>query len=171
MSVFTKQGLIGLFAILVLCGCGYRFAGGGRLPEGMRTVHISVLGNRTGESGLDNLFTNDVIYEFTRSGIAEIVPKNSANGVITGELHSMRVASASRANRQKTTERTITVVGSIELHDQDGDLIRAVNNVTVSETYLISDDDIQTETNRRATMALISKRFAERVYQRLTDEF
>ena len=69
-----------------------------------------------------------------------------------------------------STERTITVVGSVELTAAGGELVKAVNNLSIAETYLVTDS-IQTERNKRETLELISKRFSERVFQRLTDEF
>ena len=49
-----------------LSACGYRFAGGGSLPSGITSISVEMFENRTGETGVENIITNDLIYEFTR---------------------------------------------------------------------------------------------------------
>lgn len=170
-SLIQWHRWLGILLVLATAACGYRFAGGGTLPEGITSVHVEMFGNRTGESGLEQLFTNDLIYEFTRNAGVDVVQKGSADATINGTILSLRVDTASRANLQQSTERAITVVGSVELTDSSGGLVKAVNGLSISETYLVTGDTIQTDRNKDDTLKLISKRFAERVYQRLTDEF
>ena len=59
-------GIIFLFCVQTTA-CGYRFAGTGNLPAGVESIFIEVLENRTAETGIENTFTNELIYEFTRT--------------------------------------------------------------------------------------------------------
>ena len=49
-----------LFFGAVLTACGYRFTGGGDLPENVRKISVAVFENRTQETGLETVVTNDL---------------------------------------------------------------------------------------------------------------
>jgi hypothetical protein len=51
---------------MFLSSCGYRFVGSGSFPAGIKSVSIPILENRTSETGMENIITNDLIYEVTR---------------------------------------------------------------------------------------------------------
>ena len=55
--------------VLVLSGCGYRFAvGGPGLPEGIGSVHVPVFKNRSGEAEAGVWFASALAEELARSG-------------------------------------------------------------------------------------------------------
>ena len=66
-DIYLKKQNIGMIFLLCLffsC-CGYRFTGSGNFPTGIRSIFVAILENRTSETGVENIFTNDLIYEFT----------------------------------------------------------------------------------------------------------
>jgi hypothetical protein len=73
-----------LFVGIFLSACGYHFEGGGELPAGVRNVFVGVFENRTSETGLENIFTNDLINEFTRS--KRFAGREKAEAVLSGVI-------------------------------------------------------------------------------------
>lgn len=124
--------------------------------------------NRTAETGLEHIFTNAVIYEFTRSNIVELVEEGQAEAFLSGSIQSLQVDTASRASVRTSTEMRITVNGQAKLSRVDGKTIWEGNGISVYETYLLSGD---VEANKREKLKEISKRFAEKIFQQMTMDF
>ena len=162
--------------ILVLCwttvaACGYRFTGGGDLPEGIRKISVTILENRTQETGLENVVTNDLIYEFTRSGKAEVTDREQADAILSGVIRSMRTATVTHRGEQTALERRVTISVDLKLTDQAGEALWAVKGLSANETYVVESDKLDTEENKREAIAELSKRLAEKVFNRMTGDF
>ncbi len=151
-------------------GCGYRFAGGGDLPSSVKKVSISVLENKTAESGIENIITNDLIYEFTRNGKA-VEKKDDADAHITGTIESVSDDAISHRGDQFSTERRVNVVLNLKLTDKDGKIIWTAKGIASDEAFSVSSDKMATEDKKRNAIMVLSKRLAEKVYNRLTDNF
>jgi len=157
-------------AALLFYGCAYRFAGGGDLPGAVKRVSISVLENKTAESGIENIITNDIIYEFTRNG--KVVAKiDDADAYLTGTIESANDEAISRQSAQISLERRVTVVLSLKLKDKSGNILWIRKSIAADEAFAVTADKYETETARRMAIELLSKRLAEKVYNRLTDNF
>jgi outer membrane lipopolysaccharide assembly protein LptE/RlpB len=163
--------LVVLLCCLSVGACGYRFSGGGDLPNGIRKISVIVLENRTGETGFENVVTNDLIYEFTRSGKASITDKNVADAVLSGVIQSMREDTVSRQTEQTSLERRVTISVDLRLVDADGEVLWAVKGLSANETYDVESDKLATELRKEIALAKLSKRFAEKVYSSMTDDF
>lgn len=172
-SVLTYRNHIFLcvFLFAVLGSCGYRFYGGGKLPGNIETVHVAVFANRTAETGLEQVFTNDMIYELMRDETARVAEPSRADAWLNGTIRSIRVASASRVNLQTTSKRDITVSGSVLLKSPSDDIIWTSGNIVVYDTYFVTSDADETENNKRVALMNMSQRFAEKVYQRMIMDF
>jgi len=162
--------------ILVLCwttvaACGYRFTGGGDLPEGIRKISVTILENRTQETGLENVVTNDLIYEFTRSGKAKVTDREQADAILSGVIRSMRTATVTHRGEQTALERRVTISVDLKLTDQAGQVLWAVKGLSANETYVVESDKLDTEENKREAIAALSKRMAEKVFNRMTGDF
>ena len=160
-----------IFISLFFSACGYRFAGSGNLPEGIQTVAIEILENRTQETGLENIITNDLIYEFTRKGRS--VQKNSkeADGILTGVIESERITTISRQAQLSPLARRVKITVNLKLTGSDGGIKWSASGVSESEEYDVSTDREVTETNKRQAIETLSKKLAEKIHNRLTDNF
>lgn len=172
--MFFKGKIIGVvFAILwflaFLSACGYRFAGGGSLPSGIKTVCVTMLTNRTSETGVENTFTNDLIYEFTRNG--KIASIDKADALLSGVVKSMSIKTISRSGAQTSIERRVTITLDLKLTDNDGRIIWSVKGVSGNEAYDVASDKLSTEQKRRSAISTLSERLAEKVYNSLTEDF
>lgn len=172
--MFFKGKIIWIiFAILwflaFLSACGYRFAGGGSLPSGIKSVCVTMLTNRTSETGVENTFTNDLIYEFTRNG--KIASIDKADALLSGVVKSMSIETISRSEAQTSIERRVTITLDLKLTDNDGRIIWSAKGVSGNEAYNVASVKRSTEQNRRNAISILSKRLAEKVYNSLTEDF
>ncbi len=173
--MFFKVKIIWIvFAILwflaFLSACGYRFAGGGTLPSGIKSVCVTILENRTSEIGVENTFTNDLIYEFTRNG--KIASIDKADALLSGVIRSMSIETISHSGAHTSIERRVTITLDLKLTDKDGRIIWSAKGVSGNEAYdVVSDNKLSTEQNRSKAISTLSTRLAEKVYNSLTEDF
>lgn len=171
--LFLKRNniwIILLFLMLV-SDCGYKFTGGGSFPAGIKSVCVVTLENRTSETGAENIFTNDLIYEVTRDGKVVLKSKDKADAVLSGVIKSMNIQTISRTGTHSALERRVTITVNVKLTTPDGKVIWYANDVSANEAYDVMSDKLATEQKRRDAISALSKRLAERLYARITDDF
>lgn len=156
--------------VLLIAGCGYRFSGGGGLPGNVSRVCVKMLENRTVETGVESLLTNDLIYEFTRSGTFSPDEKK-ADACLSGVVASISRATVSRVGIHTSQERRVTLTMALRLTDSAGQVIWSAKGLSDNEEYQVVPDKPTTERNRRAAIEVLSRRLAEKVYQQLTNDF
>ena len=156
---------------LSLAACGYRFAGGGSMPEGIRFVGISMLENRTSETGVEDQITNSIIYEFTRSGSVTVTDPARAEAVLSGVINRILVDSIAFTSANVAQERRVTIYVDLTLTGADGRVIWTVRDMTANEDYPVESDKLATERNKREAIAAASERLAERAFRRMTEDF
>lgn len=159
-----------VIAGFLFSACGYRFVGGGDLPSSVKRVSIAVFENKTAESGIEKTITNDIIYEFIRNG--KVAAKiDDADAYLTGIIESANDEAISRKSAQTSLERRITVVLSLKLKDKSGKIIWTRKGIAADQAFTVTADKYETERNKSTAIELLSKRLAENVYNRLTDNF
>jgi outer membrane lipopolysaccharide assembly protein LptE/RlpB len=160
-----------IFIPLFFSACGYQFAGSGNLPGGIQTIAIEIFQNRTTETGLENTITNDLIYEFTRKGRS--VQKNSkdADAILTGVIESERVTTISRQAQQSALSRRVEIIVNLKLTGSDGGVKWSRSGVSAFEDYNVATDKQANEISKRRAIENLSKKLAEKVYNRLTEDF
>jgi outer membrane lipopolysaccharide assembly protein LptE/RlpB len=154
-----------------LSACGYQFAGGGNFPAGVTSLSINMFENRTAETGVENVFTNDIIYEVTRDKKVVLTSKNAADAILTGVIASMRTDTITHKGAYTSSERRVTVAVDLKLENRSGRVIWTANGVSANEVYNVAADKQATEQNRRTAISKLSKRLAETIYHRLTEDF
>ena len=152
-------------------GCGYHFAGGGSFPAGIKSISINMLENRTAETGVENVFTNDIIYEITRDKKVLLTSEDKADAALSGTIVSMRSGTISRTGQYTSIERRVFVTVDLKLTHRDGRIIWTAKGLSANEEYVVASDKQATEQNRRDAISELSKRLAERIYNRLTEDF
>ena len=162
--------------VVILCGaliaaCGYRFSGGGSFPDGIKTVFVEVFVNNTSETGIEQKFTDDLIYEITRNGSVNFTAKESAEGIISGIIVSSSIETVSPRGVTEASERSVKIRVDLKLTRPDGKVVWSAKGVTANEAYQVALTNQQTEENKRAAIDIISEELAERVLNRLTSDF
>ncbi|MGB5158753.1 LPS assembly lipoprotein LptE [Desulfobacterium sp. N47] len=151
-------------------GCGYMFAGSGELPASVKKVSVSVLENKTAENGIESIITNDIIYEFTRHG-KNVAKKDEADAFLSGVIETANDAAISRSSTITSLERRVVIVVSLKLKGKDGNIIWTGSNITDDQAFTVLSDKLATENEMRKAIEILSKRIAEKVYNKLTDNF
>jgi outer membrane lipopolysaccharide assembly protein LptE/RlpB len=171
--LFLKRNdiwIIFLFSMF-LSSCGYRFVGSGSFPAGIKSVSIPILENRTSETGMENIITNDLIYEVTRDKKVALTSRSEADALLSGVIKSMSIETISRRGTHSPLERRVTVTVDLKLTVPDGRVIWSASGVSANEAYDVMSDKLATEQNRRNAISVLSKRLAEKVYNRITGDF
>ncbi|MFO7838388.1 MAG: LPS assembly lipoprotein LptE [Desulfosalsimonadaceae bacterium] len=158
-------------AMLFPAACGYHFSGGGALPGDIKTLNISMLANKTGETGIEALVTNDLVNQFTRFDTVRLVDKKQAEAILSGTIRSTRIRTIAHSTPDESMERRITLYLDVELKDREGRRIWAARGLSADDSYEVASTKRGTELNKKSAIAEISERVAERIYYRLTDEF
>ena len=155
--------------VVMIWGCGYRFTGGGDFPFQIKSIFVPVFENRSAETGIETVITNDFIYELTRSSNVSVVEKEIADAVLWGVLTSLSTQTISRSGTQTPLERRVRLYLDLKLTDRQGKVLWATQGFSDDESYDVSSDKFSTEQRKRAAIKRLSRRMAEMIYYQLTD--
>ncbi len=169
--MFKGKKIVVVFIGLIIASCAYKFTGGGDLPGGAKSVYVKTLENRTSETGIENFLTDDIIYEFTRSGKAIITDEENSEAVLSGIVSSLTIGTVSRHNSDTSSQRRVRLAVDLKLAGNDGMIMWAMKGISEDEAYDVLPDKPTTENNKREAIKILSKKLAEKVYNRLTDNF
>jgi len=161
--------------IFILCislsACGYRFAGSGRFPAGIKSVCIPVLKNRSSEAGIENTLTNDLIYEVNRHDVTVLSSEDKADAVLSGTIWSVIIETIAYKDPQKSSERRVTVTVNLKLRSHSGKVVWSRMGLSESETFDVMSDILETEKNKSEAISVLSKRLSQNIYNSITSEF
>ncbi|NVM22204.1 MAG: hypothetical protein HWN68_10550 [Desulfobacterales bacterium] len=162
-----------LVLLASLAGCGYHFKGVGlTAPAGVRTIAVTVLENRTSESGIESHFTGDIAYEFTRSKVLRVVGADAADAVLSGTVASLVSDTISHDAKFMSDERRVAITLDLAVKRRDGEIIWSDRALSGREVFKVdSSDKLATERNKRTAIKAISKRLAEKVHDRILLDF
>jgi hypothetical protein len=148
--------------------CRQRAFAGRRDPG----VH-SILENRSAETGVETLFTNDLVYEFTRNRKDVLVrERSSADGILAGTIVRLSVENISRASLSTAVERRVTGTLNLQMESPDGRILWRSGNIIERQAYNVVDGNkTATDQNKSDAIAALSSRLAESAFNRLTDDF
>ena len=171
-----NQALLTLAIAIFLAGtfgCGYQFAGSGSYPSGVERIFISILENRTAETGVETTFTNDLIYEFTRNRKESLAQdRSAADAILTGTIVNLAVNNIARTSVSTAVERRVTGILNLQLKTPEGRLLWASGNLVENQAYaVVVGNKTATDQNKSEAIALVSQKLAESAFNRLTDDF
>jgi outer membrane lipopolysaccharide assembly protein LptE/RlpB len=151
--------------------CGYHFAGDGELPGNIRTLSVTMLDNRTSETGLESTLTNALIYEMGRSGRIQLVAPDQAEATLSGEITRLTIETISHRGEHTSNERRVTVYLDLQLRTQNGEMLWEQSGLSEKEAYNVLEGKLETEQKRRKALQTLARRLSETVFNRLTDNF
>ncbi len=174
MTILSKNKYILLLLtglLPVLWGCSYRFSGTGSLPSGITLIYISVVENKTTVAGIERYITDDLITEFILRRKDVLSRQEEAEGILSGSIEYIRDMPIAHSSQSNTTQRRVVLGITLKLVDQKGKTIWAVNGINANQSYNVNTDKTLTDQNKNTAIKLLSKRLAEKIYNRLTDDF
>jgi len=161
-----------LAVLVVMVGCGYHPKGMGlAAPAGVHAIAVTVLENRTSESGIETRFTSDLTYEFTRSKIVQVVGRDTADAVLSGIIVSLKEDTISHTASYDSDERRVIMTLNLAMKGTDGKVIWSRRRLSDREAFKVASDKLATERNKKAAIEVMSKRIAERVHNAILQDF
>lgn len=158
-----------LAVVLMMTGCGYRLSGSGTLPGDAKRVFVAMFENRTDETGVEGILTDDLIYELTRSGTLA-GSEHHADARLSGVIESISRGTISRVSSNTSQERRVSLTVLLRLTGPGGKPLWS-RRMSENEVFLVEIDRETTDRNRRAAIRKLSRRLAEKAYYRMTDRF
>jgi len=176
-KLFLRTKHITLIRILfclfgfVFIACGYKFAGSGTFPGGVQSIYITIFENRTRETGIEKIFTDDLIDEFIRKSEDILAGRReNAEAILSGVISGIGIRTVFHTGTDTSDEREVTIGVSIKLRNQQKKILWA-NVVLESQTYPVGLTKLETEQNLRDAIIVLSERLAEKAFNRLTSDF
>jgi hypothetical protein len=162
-----------MILVAVLSGaCGYRFAEEGAFPGGTHGLFVKVFQNLTQETGVENIVTAAFLSELTLRKTDELVGSlDNAEVVLSGVIAEVTIGTIATKKKDTASQRRVTVTMSVQLTKQAGSIVWATKELSDNEAYQVDNNPEQTDQNRRDAIALLSRRIAEKVVNRLSDNF
>ncbi len=161
-----------IFSLIGYGGCGYRFPGGGEIPGGLTLVSIPLFTNLTNEIGLENTLTNDLTNEFiVRRKKSLSTDDEMADGSLEGKIVSVNTHTITQTVSGGSVEREVVVAVDVRLIDKDGQLLWLANNVSARENYDVGSNATTADANRQEALEALSVRLAEKIFNRLVEDF
>ena len=81
-----------LTSLLFGVGCSYHFGfHQQKLPGGYDQVAIPIFKNKTTEVGIETYFTNEIIRQLARSGVAKVISKDKASVTLEGVIEDLKI--------------------------------------------------------------------------------
>ncbi|MEW5910229.1 MAG: LPS assembly lipoprotein LptE [Thermodesulfobacteriota bacterium] len=155
----------------IFSACGYRFAGSGTLPAGIKRIFVVIPENRTAETGIERVFADDVVNEFIRRNETALAnDMDGADAVMYGVIGSMGVETITHTGAYTSDTRRVTIGVTYRLVDKYKRTLWS-GVLSENEAYDVADDKFATDQNRRNAIETLSKRMAEKLYNRLTADF
>ncbi len=159
--------------LVVVSACGYSFRGGSNnLPGDVKTVAIPTFANRTTELRIDSILTDDVIYQFTRSGMLKVVSLDKADAVLHGAITSIYVSDVALTTSDTSRQRRVIVTISAKLvRTRDKKVLWKGKSLSEFRSYSVANDPVADEAAKQAAMGEAAEELAQTLHDRIFENF
>ncbi|MBU0515490.1 MAG: hypothetical protein KJ621_12025 [Proteobacteria bacterium] len=162
--------LIGL--ALWIAGCGYGFRGTViNLPKDIKTIAIPYFKNDTPELGIEKSFTDEIIYQFTRSQLLRVVSVDVADAVLEGRIISVTVSDVTLSAQETSRDRTVSVQIAVVLKRRTGGVVWQDPSMSYKKAYPVAADSLATDRQKLDAIRLVARELAERIHDRIFENF
>ncbi len=170
-----NKGKLGIIIIIIaaLCeACGYRFAEQGGFPGATERLFVNVLENQTQETGVENIITQALLNELTLRKTHHLANGlTDADVIMSGVVKHVDIRTVATSQSTVASERRVIVSIDLKLTQSDGRTTWAASDIFDFEEYLVDLNPEITDANRQNAIRILSKRMAERVVNRFSDDF
>jgi hypothetical protein len=138
----------------------------------VQLIFVEVFENRTSNTGVERIVTNQLISEFTRRRESSLTSSpEKADAILKGIINKVSTRTISYIGYEIANEREVTVTIDVKLSNKKGEIIWSAKELSDVQSFDVSDSKIQSDRNENEAIARISERLSERVFNRLTDRF
>ena len=169
----SRTSILILIIAWLISGCGYHPPGhGNSLPADIETLYIEMFQNLTTEPYLENRLTDQVISQFSRSRLVEVVedPK-MADAVLSGQVTGYSSIALSYNQFDRITEYRSTTYVSSTLRRRADQTVLWQGVLKSSEEYFASIDKEEQEDREGAAQAVAADRLADDLYANVISGF
>lgn len=176
---------------LIGSGCGYHLGFRPRkLPGGYDQVSIPVFKNQTSEVGIESYFTNEMIRQLARSGVARVVGKNESPVTLEGIVEDIVFERSAKATQNEiihlplgavlTTEYRVLVTTRVRLRRNSDNKVlwesvfqneRAYFAPQLGSAGLNSANALYNQSARHQNIAKMAVDMMVEAHDRLTESF
>jgi outer membrane lipopolysaccharide assembly protein LptE/RlpB len=162
-----------IIIIAALCeACGYRLAEQRGFPGETERLFVNVLENETQETGVENIITEALLNELTLRKTHHLANGlTDADVIMSGVVRHVDIRTVSTRKSTVADERRLIVSIELKLTRSDGRMTWAAREITDFEEYFVDFNPEITDANRQNAIRILSKRMAERVVNRFSDDF
>lgn len=172
MSIHLKHIWLLLLSWILVISCGYHFAGQSGFPGGTERLFVKVLENRTQETGVENIVTAALLSELTLRKTDDLASGlDNADVVLSGVVEEVAINTIATRTKDTAAERRVTVTIDLKLTKQNGNVVWTTQGLSDNEGYSVDADKELTDQFRRDAIRVLSRRIAEKVVNRLSDDF
>ena len=112
---FMIRMVIIVACIVPFTSCGYRFSGGERLPQGIESLYIQLLDNKTTEPGIDVVMTSELKNEFIQKYQGALVDREVAEAILSGAVVGIQTETVARRGALTALERGVSMTIDLTL--------------------------------------------------------
>jgi outer membrane lipopolysaccharide assembly protein LptE/RlpB len=166
-----------LFIAIILfsatLGCGYHIMGkGGEFSEGITSVAIIPLENKTMEPNLTSIFTSALRREFIFRREVEVVAEEKAQATLQGSVTSENIVSTAYDQEGRAIEYDITITLDLRfIRRGNNAILWKGDKIAGTWHYQASSDVIVNEGNKNKAIQKIAADLAERIYIMIKERF
>ncbi|MFH1033066.1 MAG: LptE family protein [Pseudomonadota bacterium] len=165
--------LLVVVAACALTACGYNFRGKqNNLPSGIRTIAIPVFENQTGELRIERVFTDETIFQFTRSQMLRVVSEGQADVVLKGIIKKVETEDVSLTRGSTSLQRRITIfVGAQLARKSNGEILWENNDLSKNATYNIVGTIQASDQYKQTAINTLAKELAQTLHDGVFENF
>lgn len=158
---------------VLLAACGYQFRGKqNNLPPDVKSIAIPVFKNRTNEIRIEQIFTDAVIFQFTRSQMVRVVSEGQANAVLDGTVERVEIVDVALTSGDTSRQRRITIwVNAKLIRKRDGKVLWENRSLWQNATYNVAGSPQATEFNKRTAITELAKSMAQTLHDSVFENF
>lgn len=166
-----------LISLMILCvlaaACGYQFRGKqNNLPSDVRTIAIPVFKNDTNEVRIEQIFTDAVIFQFTKSQMVRVVPEGQANAILTGTITGVYVTDVALTSSDTSQQRRVIISVSAKLiRVRDGEVLWQNKSLKQNRTYDVASSPTATDRNKNVAIAELAREMAQTLHDSVFENF
>ncbi len=184
--------LVIMSLILTLAGCAYHMGPYKReLPGGYKKIFVKILENRSQEVGVEAEFTNALIEDLARSGVAQVSREADADVILGGVIYAISYRGQSAFSFETAPGQTGTQPRSLfgeyqtnvnvlfKLHDRQGKELwqsqiagdRNYKAPQLKTMGLSTANPLYNQNARRQVLKLVAKDMATEVVSDMTEDY